>query len=68
MIYDDRFMQLDGSGSGAMADAYGVVAINETEFKGTVFNAATIEWGHGLYRDNSPVAQITRNVLNRLGR
>ena len=68
VIYDDRFMHLDGSGSGAMADAYGFVAINETEFKGTVFNAATIEWGHGLYRDNSPVAQITRNVLNRLGR
>jgi hypothetical protein len=50
------------------ADAYGTVAINETEFKGTVFNAATIEWGHGLYRDGGVVAQITRNVLNRLGR
>ena len=47
---------------------YGTVAINETEFKGTVFNAATIEWGHGLYRDDSVVARITRNVLNRLGR
>jgi len=48
--------------------AFATVAINETEFKGTVFNAATIEWGHGLYRDNSVVAQITRNVLNRLAR
>ncbi len=48
--------------------AYATVAINETEFKGTVFNAATIEWGHGLYRDDSIVARITRNVLNRLAR
>lgn len=48
--------------------AYATVAINETEFKGTVFNAATIEWGHGLYRDDGLVAQITRNVLNRLAR
>jgi hypothetical protein len=47
---------------------YNTVAINEAEFEGTVFNAATIEWGHGLYRDNSPVAQITRNVLDRLAR
>ena len=47
---------------------YSTVAINETEFKGTVFTAATIEWAHGLYRDVSPVAQITRNVLNRLGK
>jgi hypothetical protein len=50
------------------ADAYGTVAINESQFAGTIFNAATIEWGHGLYRDNAPVAQITRNVLNRLAR
>lgn len=48
------------------ADAYATIAINETEFPGTIFNAATIEWGHGLYRDDSPVAVITRNVLNRL--
>lgn len=46
---------------------YSTVAINETEFKGTVFTAATIEWAHGLYRDKGPVSQITRNVLNRLG-
>ena len=50
------------------ANLYGTVAINETEFKGTVFNAATIEWGHGLYRDDSVVAKITRNVLDRLGK
>ena len=50
------------------ADAYGTVAINETEFRGTVFNAATVEWGHGLYRDNSVVSKITRNVLNRLAK
>ena len=25
------------------------------------------EWAHGLYRSNGPVAQITRNVLDRLG-
>jgi len=50
------------------ADSYGTIAINETEFSGTIFNAATIEWGHGLYRDNSVVPQITRNVLNRLAR
>ncbi len=43
------------------------MAVNETEFPGTVFTAATIEWCHGLYRDDSPVPVITRNVLNRLG-
>lgn len=43
------------------------VATIETEFKGTVFNAATIEWGRGLYRDKSPVTQVRRNVLDRLG-
>ena len=42
------------------------VAINETEFKGTVFTAATMEWAHGLYRDGGTVAKITRNVLDRL--
>ncbi len=47
---------------------YSTVAINETEFPGTVFTAATIEWAHGLYRDAGAVSQITRNVLNRLGR
>lgn len=45
---------------------YATVAINETEFAGTVFSAATIEWAHGLYRDDSIVPTITRNVLNRL--
>jgi hypothetical protein len=49
------------------ATAYGTVAMNETEFPGTIFNAATIEWGHGLYHDDSTVVTITRNVLNRLG-
>ena len=47
---------------------YATVAINETEFTGTTFIADTMEWSHGLYRDNTPVSQITRNVLNRLGR
>lgn len=68
ILQDDRYAQLDGSGTGEMIDCHGTVAVNETEFAGTVFNAGTIEWGHGLYRDDSPVAQITRNVLNRLGR
>ena len=45
---------------------YCTMAINETEFRGTVFTAATMEWAHGLYRDSSPVAHITRNVLKRL--
>ncbi len=67
-ILDDRRMSPDGSGTGGEAEAYGTVAINETEFEGTIFNAATVEWGHGLYRDDSPVVQMTRNVLNRLGR
>lgn len=48
------------------APAYATVAINETEFKGTIFNAATIEWAHGLYREGGVVARITRNVLDRL--
>lgn len=45
---------------------YCTVAVNETEFKGAVFTAATIEWAHGLYRDQGAVARITRNVLDRL--
>ena len=65
MIEDARFLTRGGTQTGR-ARCYGTVAINETEFKGTVFNAATIEWGHGLYRDGGIVAQITRNVLNRL--
>ncbi len=68
IIQDDRFLTLDGSGRGEQAEVFGTIAINDTEFEGTIFNAATIEWGHGLYRDESPVAQITRNVLNRLAR
>jgi hypothetical protein len=47
------------------AHAYATVAINETEFDGTIFNAATIEWAHGLCREGV-VARITRNVLDRL--
>ena len=54
-----------GDGKGE-SHFFATVAINESQFKGTVFNAATIEWGHGLYRDDSVVAQITRNVLNQL--
>ena len=46
---------------------YCTMAVNETEFKGTVLVAPTMEWGHGLYGDDGRVAQITRNVLNRLG-
>ena len=46
---------------------YCTIAVNESEYEGTVFTAATIEWAHGLYRDDSPVSRITRNVLNRLG-
>ncbi len=46
---------------------YSTVAVNETQFDGTVFTAATIEWAHGLYRDSGAVARITRNVLDRLG-
>lgn len=46
---------------------YATVAINETEFKGTIFAASTIEWAHGLYRNGGPGARITRNVLDRLG-
>jgi len=45
---------------------YCTMAINETEFRGTVFTAATMEWAHGLYRDDSPVSRITRNVIDRL--
>ena len=67
IIVNDRFLHTDGSGTGDEADAYGVVSINETEFGGTVFNAATIEWCHGLHTRGSPVPVITRNVLNKLG-
>ena len=64
----ENFLSLDGSGTDELIDAHSTIAINESEFKGTVFNAATVEWGHGLYRDNSPVARMTRNVLDRLAR
>jgi hypothetical protein len=66
-IVNDCFLRIDGAGTGGEADAYGVVSINETEFAGSVFNAATIEWGHGLHREDSPVPTITRNVLKKLG-
>jgi hypothetical protein len=36
--------------------------------KGTVFTAGTIEWARGLQDPDSPVSQITRNVLTRLSR
>ena len=68
VIVNDCFLRMDGTGTGGEAEAFGVVSINETEFAGTVFNAATIEWCHGLHREDSPVATITRNVLKRLGR
>ena len=45
---------------------YATMAINESEFPGTVVTAATIEWAHGLYREEGTVSQITRNVLDRL--
>jgi hypothetical protein len=67
MIGDASRLTKEGRGSG-QARCYGTVAINETEHKGTIFNAATIEWGHGLHRQGGPVAQITRNVLDRLAR
>jgi hypothetical protein len=63
---DGRMLVREGGKEG-LAECYGTVAINESEFVGTVFNAATIEWGHGLYREGV-VAQITRNVLDRLAR
>ena len=45
---------------------YSTMAINETEFTGAIFVAATMEWSHGLYREGcSPVSTITRNVLRR---
>ena len=47
------------------ASAYGVIIVNETEHPGTIFNASTIQWAHGLHSDPT-VATITRNVLNRL--
>ena len=65
MTPDGHRLAKEGGKEG-VAPCYGTVAINETEFEGTVFNAATIEWAHGLYRDESVVAGITRNVLDRL--
>lgn len=67
VVSNAQHLTREGKGSG-VARCYGTVAINETEFKGTIFNAATIEWGHGLYREGGVVAQITRNALNRLAR
>ncbi|MCU9836877.1 hypothetical protein OEZ49_03775 [Ruegeria sp. WL0004] len=36
--------------------------------KGEIFTAATCEWVAGLIRRDSQVEQITRNVLNKLGK
>jgi len=60
--------ELNPANDNTVADAYGLISINESPDQGTVFVAATIEWGHGLYRDDNPVSVITRNVLNRLAR
>lgn len=48
------------------ADGYGTMAINETELRGSIFNAATIEWSHGLCGKDTVASIITRNVLDRL--
>ena len=46
--------------------SFGVVVCREgVGGRGTVFNAATIEWSHGL-RSSAAVQAITRNVLARL--
>lgn len=71
----DRIVAIaDAADAGLNADLgirkdrfYSTVAVNETEFDGTVFTAATIEWARGLYRNRGAVARITRNVLDRLG-
>ena len=68
IVQNDRVMNRRSQGRGDMAKTFGTIALNETQFKGVVFNAATIEWGHGLNCDDSVVAKITRNVLNRLAR
>ena len=59
----DRPTYAEGSGDGS---SYGVIVCREgAGGRGTVFNAATIEWSHGL-RTSKPVQTITRNVLARL--
>ena len=46
--------------------SFGVVVCREGRGgRGTIFNAATIEWSHGL-RTSATVQAITRNVLARL--
>lgn len=45
----------------------GVVCREGRNGRGTVVNAATIEWAHGL-ETSEPVKQITRNVIDRLSR
>ncbi|HEX6083551.1 MAG TPA: N,N-dimethylformamidase beta subunit family domain-containing protein, partial [Thermoanaerobaculia bacterium] len=44
---------------------YGVIGLYTHPGGGTVFNAATQSWSHGLASD-AIVQQMTRNVLNRL--
>jgi hypothetical protein len=44
---------------------YGVIGLYTNPGGGTVFNAATQSWSHGLASD-AIVQQMTRNVLNRL--
>lgn len=48
-------------------NSYGTLAINESEFNGTIVSAATIEWGHGLYKDpENTLSKITKNIFDRL--
>ena len=47
---------------------YNLVRIQSYNRQQGVIIQQTMEWGHGLYRDDSAVAQITRNVLNRLSK
>lgn len=43
----------------------GMVCREGRDGRGTVFNAATIDWAHGL-ETSDPVRRITRNVIDRL--
>ncbi len=53
------------------SNGYATMGIYSREGGGTVFNAATMGWGRGLWPEYNPnnygiVQQITRNVINRL--
>lgn len=62
-LWYDRFPR-DQDG----APAVGSAVMGVYTRGGTVFTAGTTDWSHGLKGDDKVVEQVTRNILDRLGK